>query len=357
MIALRTPQPARHPRPRARARRLTHLVFARPDLDIAEAFLSEFGLSVVARSPERLYARACEPSAYCYRVERAPRAAFVGLGFEVETRAELDRLAALPGASPVTTAPHPGGGLCVTLRDPAGFYLEMLHDQARDDALPQRAPLALNTPNDTQRVNRAQRPDVAPEPVARLGHLVLETARFQELCAFYAFELGLIPSDVQVLPDGTPAVAFLRLDLGPIPADHHTLAIAQSFADRFGHCAFEMVDADAIGMGQRVLQEAGYEHAWGIGRHILGSQVFDYWCDPWGDKHEHYCDGDRFTAEVTMGVHTVGRSAMAQWGPPMPRRFTRVEPSLKNAYALLRNLATSPDLSIRTFIQLGRMFG
>jgi catechol 2,3-dioxygenase-like lactoylglutathione lyase family enzyme len=357
MIALRTPQPARHPQPRARAQRLTHLVFARPDLDAAETFLVEFGLSIVARSSTRLYARACEPSAYCYRVERAPRPAFLGLGFEVETRAELERLASLPGASPVGTAQHPGGGLCVTLRDPAGFCLEILHGQASDGALLQRAPLALNTPDNTRRVNGTQRPDVAPQPVSRLGHLVLETARFQELCAFYTSELGLIPSDVQVLPDGTPAVTFLRLDRGPTPADHHSVAIAQSFTERFGHCAFEVMDLDAVGMGQRVLQEAGYRHAWGIGRHILGSQVFDYWCDPWGDKHEHYCDGDQFTAEVPMGVHALGRKAMAQWGPPLPRSFTRVELSLANTCALLRNLATSPDLSIRTLVQLGRIFG
>ena len=53
---------------------------------------------------------------------------------------------------------------------------------------------------------------------------------------------------------------------------------------------------------------------WGIGRHILGSQIFDYWQDPWGDKHEHYCDGDLFTADEPTGVHAVSREAMAQWG-------------------------------------------
>ena len=51
----------------------------------------------------------------------------------------------------------------------------------------------------------------------------------------------------------------------------------------------------------------------GIGRHILGSQIFDYWQDPWGDKHEHYCDGDLFTADEPTGVHAVSREAMAQW--------------------------------------------
>ena len=33
-----------------------------------------------------------------------------------------------------------------------------------------------------------------------------------------------------------------------------------------------------------VLAARGYPHAWGVGRHILGSQIFDYWRDPFGHK-------------------------------------------------------------------------
>ena len=32
---------------------------------------------------------------------------------------------------------------------------------------------------------------------------------------------------------------------------------------------------------------------WGLGRHVLGSQVYDYWSDPWGRVHEHWADSDR----------------------------------------------------------------
>lgn len=83
----------------------------------------------------------------------------------------------------------------------------------------------------------------------------------------------------------------MRLDLGTTPADHHTLAIVQGFAPHFAHCAYEVVDADAVAMGERWMREQGWHHAWGIGRHILGSQVFDYWNDPYGAKHEHCSDG------------------------------------------------------------------
>ena len=52
------------------------------------------------------------------------------------------------------------------------------------------------------------------------------------------------------------------------------------------HLSFEVPDADAVFKDHEYL--AGlekYEHMWGIGRHILGSQIFDYWCDPWGRVH------------------------------------------------------------------------
>jgi hypothetical protein len=32
----------------------------------------------------------------------------------------------------------------------------------------------------------------------------------------------------------------------------------------------------------------------GCGRHLLGSRIFDYWRDSWGQKHEYYTDGDLF---------------------------------------------------------------
>ena len=154
----------------------------------------------------------------------------------------------------------------------------------------------------------------------RLGHVVLEVADYQATCAWYTQHFGFIPSDVQVLPDGSPAVAFMRLDLGDTPADHHTLALAQGFMPPYSHSAYELVDADAVGMGQRVLREKGWTHAWGIGRHILGSQIFDYWQDPWGDKHEHYCDGDLFTADQPMGVHAgEPRGDVRSGAEPMPR--------------------------------------
>jgi len=152
-------------------------------------------------------------------------------------------------------------------------------------------------------------------------------------------------------------VTFFRLDRGAEPTDHHTLALAQGVLPVYSHSAYEVVDADAVGMGQRVLRERRHKHAWGIGRHILGSQIFDYWCDPFGDKHEHYCDGDVLTADQPMGVHAVSRHAMSQWGQVMPRDFTRPKLSPRALYAISQNLAHSPDLSLGKLRELAKIFG
>jgi catechol 2,3-dioxygenase-like lactoylglutathione lyase family enzyme len=349
--------PARDPNPTAKAQSVAAVLFQRPDLDAAERFLVDFGLTIVHRMPDALFARGAGSAPYCYRVNRGSPARFAGSMFSVGSRADLEALAEVEGASPITAADGPGGGSVVRLVDPSGFIVDAIFGQAAAEPLPHRAPLPANLGLQHLRVNAAQRPPAEPPQVLRLGHVLLEAADYRATTGWYTKHLGLIPSDVQVLPDGSPAVTFFRLDLGDTPADHHSVGIVQGFAAAYGHSAYEVVDADAVGMGQRVLRERGYRHAWGIGRHILGSQIFDYWNDPWGAKHEHYCDGDVFTADVPMGVSPVSRAAMAQWGPAMPVSFTKPSLTISNIARAVHNLRRSPDLTFRKLITLARLFG
>jgi catechol 2,3-dioxygenase-like lactoylglutathione lyase family enzyme len=357
MPQLATAQPARHPSPIAKARALAHLVFERPNVDEATRFLTDFGLRIAARTDDSVFLRAAAGGApFCYVVRRAPKPRFVGLALEVRSQVDLQALARLPGASPIAPLMTPGGGEAVRLVDPSGFQVQAVHGHVPADPLPHRAPLSINSSHEQPRINVAQRPPVQPPEVLKLGHVVLEVADFQATSAWYAQCFGFIPSDVQVLPGGIPAVTFMRLDLGDTPADHHTLALAQGFMPAYSHSAFEVVDADAVAVGQRVLRERGWTHAWGIGRHILGSQIFDYWCDPFDAKHEHYCDGDLFTAAAPMGVHPLARDAMAQWGPQMPASFTKPRLTPSNIAALLRSLRLSPDVTLRKLRKLAKAF-
>ena len=90
---LKTPQPAHHSRPVVRAASLAHLIFERPDLELAERFLTDFGLVVVQKTPEVLYLRGAGPAAYCYRVHRAKRPRFAGFGLTVAAETDLRKLA------------------------------------------------------------------------------------------------------------------------------------------------------------------------------------------------------------------------------------------------------------------------
>lgn len=356
-MQLTTPQPARDPRPTTKASALAYLIFDRPDLAKAEEFLTDFGLRTVAKDSATLFLRGTGPAPYCYVVRKAEAPRFVGFGLQVDSLGDLEALARLPGASAIEPLVWPGGGHCVRLTDPSGFRVDAVFGRSLAEELPHRAPLTFNSVDAPLRINGTQRPPIEPPEVIRLGHVVLELADYQATCAWYTRHFGFIPSDVQVLPDGSPAVAFMRLDLGDTPSDHHTLALAQGFTATYSHSAFEVVDADAVGMGQRLLRERGWQHAWGIGRHILGSQIFDYWQDPWGAKHEHYCDGDLFTADQSTGIHAVSRAAMAQWGQTMPRSFTKPPMTLHTLTAVMRNLRRSPDLNVRKLVTLAKLFG
>jgi catechol 2,3-dioxygenase-like lactoylglutathione lyase family enzyme len=301
--------------------------------------------------------RGTDSAPFCYVVSKAEKPRFAGFGLRVETLEDLQALSRLEGASAVEPIEWPGGGWRVRLTDPSGFRVDAVQGQAMTLALPHRAVLPFNSTDAVQRINQTQRPPAKAPEVIRLGHVVLELADYQATCAWYTQHFGFIPSDVQVLPDGSPAVAFMRFDLGATATDHHSLALAQGFAPMYSHSAYELVDADAVGMGQRVLRESAWKHAWGIGRHILGSQIFDYWQDPWGDKHEHYCDGDLFTQDVPTGLHPVSREAMSQWGQVMPSSFTRPALTLSSLVAIVRNVRHSPDLSFAKLRTLAKIFG
>ena len=64
-----------------------------------------------------------------------------------------------------------------------------------------------------------------------------------------------------------------------------------------------------------------YEHMWGIGRHLLGSQVYDYWADPWGRVHEHWADSDRLNVKNGSNLLSAEEALVSQWGEPPPEKF------------------------------------
>jgi hypothetical protein len=54
---------------------------------------------------------------------------------------------------------------------------------------------------------------------------------------------------------------------------------------------------------------------------VLGSQVFDYWRDPWSRVHEHWTDSDRLNRDTLPNLVAVEDGLDSQWGEPAPEKF------------------------------------
>ena len=291
-----------------------------PDLDRMERFLVDFGMVTAERTPRALYMRGAGPHHHLHVTELGERAGLVGFAFLVTDVRDLDRLSRCEGASDVHAIDEPGGGRRVTLTDPHGFVVEVVHGvESADRDAPESLPLNLGSR--VERARAVKRMAPGPSRLHRLGHLGINTPDVDATFAWYHHHFGLLKSDVVAL-GGMEFAQFCRCDRGSQLTDHHTLLIARAHSDRpsLNHASWEVRDLDDIWLGHGALAGKGHRHHWGVGRHTLGSQIFDYWRDPWGQVHEHFTDGDLLDASHATGVHGP-LDAGSQWGPQIPPDF------------------------------------
>jgi catechol 2,3-dioxygenase-like lactoylglutathione lyase family enzyme len=327
--ALRGEHPGRAAQPVIKVVDLAWLEFTKPDLERAETFAHHFGLTTAARTNDALYLRGALADTHCLVIRRGPTSRFVGPVFQAADAADLDRLARATGHT-VRTLTDYAGGRAVDLVDPSGIPVRVVHGVAEEPGQPLRQPLHLNTGTTTTRVNATQRPPRTPSQIQRLGHVVLSTRVFGRALDWYLQHLGLIVSDFLYLDgqrDRGPTMAFIRCDRGSEPSDHHTLAMHLGPETGYVHSAFQVADLDALAAGGEYLRERGYQRSWGIGRHIQGSQIFDYWRDPDRFMLEHFADGDLFDNTLEPGWAAMSASGLAQWGPPATKDFLGTNPT------------------------------
>ena len=156
---------------------------------------------------------------------------------------------------------------------------------------------------------------------------MLNVADFRRSERWYKERFGFITSDEIEAAPGLAIGAFMRCDRGDTPTDHHTLFLAQ-LPGELGilHAAFEVANLDDLMLGHDHLKGRGRQAAWGVGRHIMGSQVFDYWKDPFGNELEHWTDGDLFTAADPPQKMPMSALLAVQWGAPNPLFAGRMPP-------------------------------
>ena len=146
------------------------------------------------------------------------------------------------------------------------------------------------------------------------------------MLTFYTQHFNLVPTDfLYIEKEGRKdnVAIFAHIDRGKDSVDHHTLFMMANETSHVHHCSFEVHDFDTQKLGHYWLAEKGYKSVWGVGRHILGSQIFDYWWDTTGNMVEHYADGDIVNDETPIGHMPARNESLAIWGPEVPVEFIK----------------------------------
>jgi catechol 2,3-dioxygenase-like lactoylglutathione lyase family enzyme len=297
---------------------IAYVSFTAPDLTVMKLFLQDFGLVVAHETATDLFMKGHGEAPFIHHT-RLGSAGFAALAFRVESMEELATLAAASGTA-IQGIEAPGEGHSVQLRDPDGFRIEAIAGQESGAPLAKESRQAWNSTYGYSRLGKTTRIAKGPSHVHRLGHCVLAVTNFRRSEAWYKSHFGLITSDEIITADKKTPGAFLRFDRGETPTDHHSLFLVErGGAPAFLHAAFEVRDLDDLMVGHDHLKRQARTAEWGIGRHVLGSQVFDYWQDPWAHTLEHWTDGDLLTKSSGSQIATEEELLGVQWGPGFPR--------------------------------------
>ncbi|KAH8700878.1 trihydroxytoluene oxygenase [Talaromyces proteolyticus] len=305
--------------------KLAHMRYQHPDLEQITTFLIDFGMRIACRTDNEIWFRGYGSDQYVYYACKGPKK-FLGGTFQVESYEDLERAAKLPSAAEIREMKDaPGGGYILTLTDPDGFPVNLMFGQtpAATGAYPEK--LTLNYEAEKARKLKFQRFKPGPAAVHKLGHFGVCTQNFTEMVSFYTTNFNIAPTDFLYVtsPDGKKknVALFAHIDRGEELVDHHSFFITSNATSHVHHCSFEVHDYDTQNLGHQWLAQKGYESVWGVGRHILGSQIFDYWWDTTGNMIEHYADGDLVNEKTPIGYGPAGDESLAVWGPEVPGWF------------------------------------
>ena len=154
---------------------------------------------------------------------------------------------------------------------------------------------------------------------------MLQSTKYIETPDWYLDHIGLIVSDFMYYPgqrDRGPVMSFIRCDRGRRPPTiTHWL---WRWARRTAMCTppIRCATWTRSRRAANTCASWGITGRWGIGRHIQGSQIFDYWRDPDGFLVEHFSDGSMFDNTLEPGWAPFTASGLAQWGHRPPKIFS-----------------------------------
>lgn len=273
---------------------ITHLRYVGvglPDHEAERRFIADvWGLPEVAKDGDSVYfAAASSPSAYVYRVRRAPERRLDLISFAVPSVAAVDAKAQQLVDSGVRLISQPD-----RLQEPgAGYGFRFFDIDGRTVEISSGVE------------ERAARALVRGESIpATLTHVVLHTADVKKSMAFYERHLGLRVSDWL-----GEFMGFLRCN-----TVHHCLAFIPGPAC-LNHIAFEMRNLDELMRGVSRLVKKDVVLGWGPGRHTAGNNVFSYFLAPSGNVMEYTAEVERIDeASWRPTVFEPSPDITDQWG-------------------------------------------
>lgn len=295
---------------------LRHFALGIPDLQVGADFYSAFGLNMSERGTDQLGFRADKRTHdEVVLIETGQERKFHHISFATDAQGLADIAARLQARGVERLDPPPASPLDgLWFRDPDRNLVNVqVAERASQDAeeIPE-----INRPGTVTRVGRrgCPAPSIPARP-RRLGHLILFTPDVPRQLQFYSDILGMKVSDTLADEYG----AFLRTGGD---SDHHVLGLLNSSAPGFHHASFEMGSIDEAELGAMRLYHKGYRHAWGPGRHAIGSNYFHYFRDPWNGMAEYFYDIDHipqsFAWEAKEWTKKDGMFLWSADGPPPP---------------------------------------
>ncbi|KAA8650998.1 hypothetical protein EYZ11_004305 [Aspergillus tanneri] len=315
--------------------RLSHFYFEHPDLQKFRDFAKDFGFVEAANKGDTIYYRGYgkEPYVYVASKSQTGKPRFLGGAFVAKDAENFQKAVNLPGATVTDLTDAPGGGQRVTFARPNGTFFHVVYGQKEREINPLQGPPSathelqgpINMPFEKARKGQFQRYHPGPALVHKAGHFGYVCKEFDDELEFYTSNFNFVHSDVLSDPKSPDidVMTFMHLDLGKDYSDHHSLFLKRADPEAgktyIHHSSYEVADFDTQLLGHEWLAQHGWKPAWGVGRHILGSQIFDYWHDASGFKIEHYADGD--VVNNDNPTHREVAGPMSVWGPEYPKDF------------------------------------
>ena len=266
-----------------------------PDLVKAEQFYTDvWHLSVAARSDNAVYLRGTGSNHHLLSLHAGPQLPQIRhitlRARSAAALAEIAQASVTAGgsiATPLGPLDDPAGGSGLTLRDPDGRLIQVVH-------------------GDKLHTDQAERKD---HP-GRLAHVVVNAHDIPRAQTFLEQALDFR------LVDRTRIMAFMNCD-----RDHHSLALGDADNDALNHIAFVMPEVESVMRGGGRMKDAGHAIEWGPGRHGPGNNAFNYFIDPFGVVIEYTADVQQIDETYRVGAPDDWKwppGRVDQWGISAP---------------------------------------